>query len=117
MSLNSNLDVTCEFHLSDHHAHQTPLPVDLRVAHRARLRCRHDPRVALSAHRQVVARHVQAAALVVHAHHAEVLVCHGIIDGGLLLLRGGEVVGELLLDLDEGGALGDELLEEGGGGG
>ena len=67
----------------------------------------------------MVARHVPAAALVVHADHAEVAV--GIVvvvvgvGGGV---ESGEVVGELLLlDLDEGGALGDELLEEGGGGG
>ena len=65
----------------------------------------------------MVARHVQAAPLPVHAHHAEVAVGTVVVvvgGDGLLLLRGGEVVGELLLDLDEGGALGDEVLEEGG---
>ena len=57
-------------------------------------------RVALSAHRQVVARHVQHAALLVHAHDAEVAVVGG-VDAGLLGLVGGffEVFGELLLDL------------------
>ena len=68
----------------------------------------------LHAHHQVVARHVQAAALVVHAHHAEVLVVVFQHIGVLLLVGCGDVVGELLLDLDEGGALGDELVEKGG---
>ena len=71
----------------------------------------------LHAHHQVVARHVQAAALVVHAHHAEVLVVVLQHIGVLLLVGRGDVVGELLLDLDEGGALGDELVKEGGRGG
>ena len=67
----------------------------------------------------MVVRHVQAAALVVHAHHAEVAVGFVVVDVVVCVivgLCGGEVVvGELLLlDLDEGSALGDELLEEGG---
>ena len=63
----------------------------------------------------MVARHVQAAALVVHAHHAEVAVgiVVVVVGGGGGVVSGEVVVSELLLfDLDEGGALGDELLEE-----
>ena len=63
----------------------------------------------------MVARHVQHAALLVHAHDAEVAVVGG-VELGLLGLVGGflEVFGELLLDLEEGGLLVDEVLEEGG---
>ena len=63
----------------------------------------------------MVARHVQHAALLVHAHDAEVAVVGG-VDAGLVGLVGGflEVFGELLLDLEEGGLLVDEVLEEGG---
>ena len=97
-----------------HQPHHALLPVDRLVAIRARQRRRLDVRVALHAHHQVVARHVQAAALVVHAHHAEVAVGIVVVVVVVVGVGGGEVVGELLLlDLDEGGALGDELLEEG----
>ena len=51
----------------------------------------------------------------VHAHDAEVAVVVGVF-AGLLSFVGGffEVVLELLLDLEEGGLLVDEVLEEGG---
>ena len=86
------------------HVHHALLSIDRRVAHRAaRLGRRHDDvRVALHAHHQVVARHVQAAALVVHAHHAEVAIGIVIVVVDVAGGVGGVVVGELLLlDLDE----------------
>ena len=64
----------------------------------------------------MIARHVQHAALLVHAHDAEVAGVSGVVSGLLGLLCGLlEVFTELLLDLEEGGLLVDEVLEEGGG--
>ena len=89
--------------LRHHDPHDAPRPVDRLLAHRTRHRRRRQPLLAPHAHRQVVARHVQHAALLVHAHDAEVAVVGG-VELGLVGLVGGflEVFLELLLDLEEG---------------
>ena len=90
------------YDLRHHDPHDAPRPVDWLLAHRTRHRRCRQPLLAPHAHRQVVARQVQHAALLVHAHDAEVAVVGG-VEFGLVGLVGGflEVFSELLLDLEE----------------
>ena len=74
--------------LRDDDTRDAPRPVDRFLAHRTVHRLRRQPLLAPHAHRQVVARHVQHAALLVHAHDAKVAVVGGVDAGLVSLLRG-----------------------------